>query len=222
MRSVAVVRFPGSNCEQDAVHVAGALLGAEVARVWHEEPALPAGTEVVILPGGFSYGDALRSGALASFSPIMAAVKAHAAAGGFVLGICNGFQILLEAGLLPGAMLQNASRKFICKRAELKVETTASAFTAAYAPQASLQVPIAHHEGCYFGPPELIEKLWAEDRVAFTYAEDENGSVDKIAGILNEGRNVLGMMPHPERAAEAVLGSVDGLPLFESLIGAES
>lgn len=219
MAKVAVLSFPGSNCDEDAVYVIRDLVGVSAERVWHQAHALPDDTEVVLLPGGFSYGDALRSGALARFSPIMGAVAAHAERGGFVLGICNGFQILLEAGLLPGAMLQNASQKFVCRMARLSVATSNSAFTSRYAAGEALSVPVAHHEGRYFAPPEVIATLEAEDRIAFRYLDNPNGSVGDIAGILNPGRNVLGMMPHPERASEALLGSEDGRRLFEGLLG---
>ena len=216
---VAVVTFPGSNCDEDATHAVRHVLGAESVPVWHKETALPSGTAAVILPGGFSYGDALRSGAIARFSPIMAAVKAHASAGGFVLGICNGFQILLEADLLEGAMLQNASRKFVCRPVGLTVVSAKTPFSSAYAPGRLLRVPVAHHEGCYFAPPELVERLTSEDRIVFRYADGENpnGSTANIAGITNHRRNVVGMMPHPERAADPLLGSEDGRGVFESL-----
>lgn len=219
---VAVVTFPGSNCDEDAVYVVRSVFGVRTVAVWHKESSLPPGTTAVILPGGFSYGDALRSGALAQFSPIMGAVKAHAEAGGFVLGICNGFQILLEAGLLEGAMLQNASRKFVCRPVGLKVVTTSTPFTAAYAADAYLRVPVAHLEGCYFAPPDVLATLAAEDRIVFRYqsGDNPNGSTDDIAGIVNRGRNVMGMMPHPERAAEPTLGSDDGRGVFESLVRA--
>ena len=202
------------------MHVVQNIVGAQASAVWHKDTALPDGTSAVIVPGGFSYGDALRSGAIARFSPVMSAVKAFAGQGGHVLGICNGFQILLEAGLLPGAMLQNASRKFVCRPVNLVVTTAASAFSAGYAVGARLRIPVAHHEGCYYAPPDLVAQLAAEDRIVFRYRDGDNpnGSSDNIAGILNEGRNVLGMMPHPERASEPILGSTDGLGLFESLV----
>lgn len=220
---VAVVTFPGSNCDADAVHVTRNLLGADAALVWHAEAALPAGTVLVVLPGGFSYGDALRSGALARFSPIMGAVRAFAERGGLVLGICNGFQILLEAGLLPGAMLQNASRKFVCRPAEVEVATTDSAFTRAYAHGQRLKLPVAHHEGRFHASNDTLAELEAADRVAFRYAahDNPNGSKGHVAGLLGgPRRNVLGMMPHPERASETVLGSTGGRALFESALAA--
>ena len=217
---VAVVTFPGSNCDEDAVHVVRNILGVETVRVWHKDVRLPTDTSAVILPGGFSYGDALRSGAIARFSPIMAAIKQYAEADGPVLGICNGFQILVEAGLLPGAMLQNASRKFVCRPVALEVVTTSTPFSSAYTPRARLRVPVAHHEGCYFAPPDVVAQLAAEDRIVFRYAEGDNpnGSAADIAGLCNAERNVLGMMPHPERAAEAIVGSTDGLGVFRSLM----
>lgn len=218
--TVAVVSFPGSNCDADAVHVVEHLLGGRVARVWHRDTELPGDVRLVILPGGFSYGDALRSGAIARFSPIMGAVRRHAERGGLVLGICNGFQILLEAGLLPGAMLQNASRSFVCRVVDVEVGTENSPFTERYSRGQRLRIPVAHHEGRYFAQPEVLDRLEAEDRIAFRYAEghDPNGSERRVAGVLGAGRNVLGMMPHPERAAEALLGSEDGRGLFEAAL----
>ena len=218
---VAVVTFPGSNCDEDAIHVFKNVLGVPVTAVWHGDEALPAGTDLVVLPGGFSYGDALRSGALARFAKIMDAVRAHAEAGGYVLGICNGFQILLEAGLLPGAMLQNASTKFVCREVALDVVSTETPFTSGYAKGARLRIPVAHHEGRYYADAETLKTLAEEDRIVLRYANDNpNGSLDDIAGIVNPGRNVLGLMPHPERAAEAILGSVDGLLMFRSILSA--
>ena len=215
---VSVVTFPGSNCDEDAVHVARNLLNADADLVWHEESALPEGTQLVVIPGGFSYGDALRAGALARFSPIMEAVQAYAKAGGLVLGICNGFQVLVESGLLPGAMLPNASQKFVCKHVELKVENHESPFTCALEPTKTIGMPIAHHEGRYYIDNDGLQSLKVNGQIAFTYeGENPNGSLESIAGIMNESRNVLGMMPHPERASENILGSVDGLGIFESL-----
>ena len=215
---IAVVTFPGSNCDEDAVHVARDLLGVEASLVWHKETSLPPKVDVVILPGGFSYGDALRSGALARFSPIMSAVKAHADRGGFVFGICNGFQILVEAGMLPGAMLQNASQKFVSKNIVLNVTTTNTPFTALLGEGDKLAMPVAHHEGRYYASEETLRALAAEDRIVFQYEGDNpNGAIMDIAGIVNAGRNVLGMMPHPERACEPVLGSTDGLGIFRSI-----
>ncbi len=218
---IAVVTFPGSNCDDDAAHVTAGVLGAKTVRVWHKERSLPPGTDLVVLPGGFSYGDALRSGALARFSAVMEAVRTHAARGGLVLGICNGFQILLEAGLLEGAMLQNASTRFVCRVVPVEVVTTASPFTGDYHPGQVLRLPVAHHEGRYHADAATLDRLFAEDRVVFRYHGDNpNGAAADIAGILGPGRNVLGLMPHPERAAEAVLGSVDGLGVFTSALRA--
>jgi phosphoribosylformylglycinamidine synthase subunit PurQ / glutaminase len=215
---IAVVTFPGSNCDEDAVHVARDLLRVDVSLVWHKETSLPPKVDVVILPGGFSYGDALRSGALARFSPIMSAVKAHADRGGFVFGICNGFQILVEAGMLPGAMLQNASQKFVSKNVVLNVTTTNTPFTSLLAEGDKLTMPVAHHEGRYYAGEETLRELAAEDRIVFQYeGENPNGAIMDIAGIVNKQRNVLGMMPHPERACETVLGSTDGLGIFRSI-----
>jgi phosphoribosylformylglycinamidine synthase len=198
------------------------VLGEEVASVWHKDASLPQGTDVVILPGGFSYGDALRSGALARFSPIMKAVKAHADRGGFVLGICNGMQILVEAKMLEGAMLQNASQKFVCRWVKLSVENTKTAFSGSYRQGQELMIPVAHHEGRYYADPETLDRIEGEDRVVFRYAQghNPNGAARDIAGIVNAKGNVLGMMPHPERASEAVLGSIDGLGVFQSLLEA--
>lgn len=213
----AVVTFPGSNCDEDAIHVVRSVLGETAVAVWHEERSLPDGTDLVILPGGFSYGDALRAGALARFSPVMEAVVAHAKRGGFVLGICNGFQILVEAGLLPGAMLGNGSQTFVCKNVDLRVKSCNTAFTRLLDPNKRLRVPVAHHQGRYFADAQTIERLVAEDRIVFEYVCNPNGSLADIAGIVNAERNVLGMMPHPERASEAALGSTDGLGIFESI-----
>lgn len=217
---VAVVTFPGSNCDEDAVHVVGDVLRQEVHRVWHKETELPDGTDLVILPGGFSYGDALRSGAIARFSPIMSSVRAHARRGGYVLGICNGFQMLLESGLLEGAMLQNGSQKFVCRVVELEVGSASNAFSRRYAVGQRLRIPVAHHEGRYFASDETLDRLEAEGRILFRYApgENPNGSIRDVAGIVNPGGNVLGMMPHPERATEAVVGGTDGLGVFESIL----
>ncbi len=213
----AVVTFPGSNCDQDAVHVMRNLLGRDVARVWHKDRQLPEGTNLVILPGGFSYGDALRSGSIATNSPIMAAVKEFADRGGFVLGICNGFQVLLESRLLPGAMLQNADRKFVCRQEALQVVTAETPFTSDYEAGAEIRLPVAHHEGCYYAPDDVMKELASQGQIVFRYMKNPNGSTGDVAGLCNPGRNVLGMMPHPERAAEDVLGNRDGRRLFESI-----
>jgi len=214
----AVVTFPGSNCDRDLA-VAFAAAGAEVVKVWHKEDALPPGTDVVGIPGGFSYGDYLRCGAIAAQSPVMAAVRDHAARGGYVLGICNGFQVLTETGLLPGALMRNASLKFLCKRVELKVATDDSAFTGGWTRGQSVTIPVAHHDGNYTIDDAGLDRLRGEDRIAFTYADNPNGSRDDIAGILSENRRVLGMMPHPERAIDPAQGGTDGAALFRSLMG---
>lgn len=214
----AVVTFPGSNCDRDLA-VAFERAGFSVTRVWHKDSDLPAGTDVVGVPGGFSFGDYLRCGAIAAQSPIAAAIQTHAARGGYVLGICNGFQVLTEMRLLPGALMRNAGLKFACKTVELKVATTDSAFTSAYGKGQSLMIPIAHHDGNYTIDAEGLARLQAEDRIAFTYARNPNGSMADIAGVLSENRRVLGMMPHPERANDPVLGGNDGAALFAGLMG---
>lgn len=212
-----IVVFPGSNCDHDAYHVAKHVLGQEATFLWHKERDLR-GAEVVVLPGGFSYGDYLRCGAIARFSPVMEEVAAFARRGGKVLGICNGFQILTEAGLLPGALLGNQSRKFICQEVRLRVENAATPFTRACRKGEVLRVPIAHAEGRYFLEDEGLRRLEGQGQVVFRYLENPNGARADIAGITNEQGNVLGMMPHPERVAEAVLGSEDGRKVFESLL----
>jgi phosphoribosylformylglycinamidine synthase subunit PurQ / glutaminase len=226
----AIVVFPGSNCDHDAYHAAKHVLGQEAAFVWHKDSSL-AGADVVVLPGGFSHGDYLRTGAIARFSPVMASVAEFARQGGPVLGICNGFQILLEAGLLPGAMLRNRDLKFHCEMVGVKVERTDTPFTQSASPGQVLQLPIAHGEGNYFAGPEVIDALESSGRIVFRYcdaqggtsdAANPNGSLRNIAGICSEGRNVVGLMPHPERACERVLGSADGLVLFESVVNALS
>ena len=224
----AVVVFPGSNCDHDAYHAAKHVLGQDAEFVWHKETSLK-GADVVILPGGFSHGDYLRTGAIARFSPIMPVVAEFARRGGPVLGICNGFQVLLEAGLLPGAMLRNRDLKFHCEQVYVRVERTDTPFTSRARPGQVLQIPIAHGEGNYFAPPDVVAGLESAGRIVFRYCNaagdvtDEanpNGAVHNIAGICNETRNVVGMMPHPERACESVLGSADGLVLFESVVQA--
>ena len=214
----AVVTFPGSNCDRDLAE-GFALSGFEVSRVWHKDTSLPAGTDVVGIPGGFSFGDYLRCGAIAAQSPIAAAVVAHAARGGYVLGICNGFQVLTEMRLLPGALMRNAGLKFICRMQNLHVATTASAFTSTYASGQSINIPIAHHDGNYLIDQDGLAKLKGEDRIAFTYGINPNGSIADIAGVLSENRRVLGMMPHPERVVDQRHGGVDGAGLFKSLMG---
>lgn len=214
----AVVTFPGSNCDRDLA-VAFERAGFTVTRVWHKDTALPADTDVVGVPGGFSFGDYLRCGAIAAQSPIAAAIQTHAARGGFVLGICNGFQVLTEMRLLPGALMRNAGLKFICKPVDLTVATTASAFTSQYAKGARITVPVAHHDGNYTIDAVGLARLQAEDRIAFTYAQNPNGSTAGIAGVLSENRRVLGMMPHPERANDPALGGTDGAALFAGILG---
>jgi phosphoribosylformylglycinamidine synthase len=221
-----IVVFPGSNCDHDAYHAAKHVLGQDAEFVWHKDTDLKS-ADVVVLPGGFSYGDYLRTGAIARFSPIMNAVRAFAERGGPVLGVCNGFQILLEAGLIPGAMLRNRGVKFQCEQVHVRVDQTDTPFTAACRPGQVLQMPIAHGEGNYFAPPDVIARLEANGQVVFRYTNaagevtDEanpNGSVAAIAGLCNERRNVVGLMPHPERACESALGSADGLRVFESAV----
>jgi phosphoribosylformylglycinamidine synthase subunit PurQ / glutaminase len=215
----AVITFPGSNCDRDLA-VAFEQAGARVSRVWHKDTELPQGVDVVGIPGGFSFGDYLRCGAIAANSPICRAVVAHAGRGGYVLGICNGFQVLTETRLLPGALMRNAGLKFICRSVGLTVATTDSVFTHGYQAGQMLRVPVAHHDGNYTAGPEVLAQLRDEDRIAFTYAEPVNGSAGDIAGVLSENRRVLGMMPHPERAFDAVHGSTDGRQIFAGLIGA--
>lgn len=213
---VGVVVFPGSNCEHDVVEAMG-LVGAEAELLWHGD-ATVAGVDAVIVPGGFAHGDYLRPGAIARFSPVMGAVAEFAAAGGPVVGICNGFQVLTEAGLLPGALQKNAGLKFLCAPAQLRVETTDSVLTRAATKGAVLRVPINHFEGNYTCDAETLARLRDEDRVVLRYVDNPNGSTDDIAGVCNEGRNVVGLMPHPERAISELLGSTDGLPLLRSLV----
>ena len=211
-----VVVFPGSNCDRDiAVGLRG--VGAEVAMVWHKETALPAGLDLVAIPGGFSFGDYLRCGAIAARSPVMRAVADFARGGGHVIGICNGFQVLIEAGLLPGALMRNAGLRFLCGSAPLVVATGASAFTAGYHAGETLRLPIAHHDGNYFADADTLDRLEGEDLVAFRYAENPNGSARDIAGILSANRRVLGLMPHPERAVDPLHGGTDGTRLLAGL-----
>jgi phosphoribosylformylglycinamidine synthase I len=224
----AVLQFPASNCDQDAVHVLRNVLGHTARFVWHKETSL-GNPDAVIVPGGFSYGDYLRTGAIARFSPVMEALQSFAANGGLVLGICNGFQILCEAGLLPGALIRNRSLQFRCEHVFVKTMTTRSPFTSRVPDGKLLRIPIAHGEGCYFADPETLARLKANDQVLWRYADAQgelteaanpNGSLENIAGICNEGRNVAGLMPHPERASEGILGSTDGRLIFESIIHA--
>ncbi|MCV6593046.1 MAG: phosphoribosylformylglycinamidine synthase subunit PurQ [Silicimonas sp.] len=212
----AVLVFPGSNCDRDLA-VALRAAGFSVEMVWHKETALPAGVDFVGVPGGFSFGDYLRCGAIAARSPIIGALKSHVEAGGYALGICNGFQVLLETGLLPGALMRNAGLKFICKPVELEVATAASDFTESHAAGDIVTYPVAHHDGNYQADEDTLAALVDQDRVAFRYREELNGSVDRIAGILSENRRVLGLMPHPERAADEALGMTDGALMFRAL-----
>jgi phosphoribosylformylglycinamidine synthase subunit PurQ / glutaminase len=214
----AVITFPGSNCDRDLA-VAFARAGFVVTRVWHKDTSLPAGTDVVGVPGGFSFGDYLRCGAIAAQSPVATAVSAHAVRGGFVLGVCNGFQVLTEMGLLPGALMRNAGLRFICKMQGLRVASAESAFTNAYAVGQSIQMPLAHHDGNYTIDAEGLAALQGEERIALTYAGNPNGSMADIAGVLSANRRVLGLMPHPERVVEAATGGTDGMALFASLMG---
>jgi phosphoribosylformylglycinamidine synthase len=223
-----IVVFPGSNCDEDAFHAATAVFGQEAEYLWHKDADLK-GVDAVILPGGFAHGDYLRTGAMARFSPVMAPVRAFAERGGPVLGICNGFQILLEAGLLPGAMLRNKGLKYRCEHVHVRVEQADTPFTAAAKVGDVLTIPIGHGEGNYFAPPDVLERLEANRQVILRYTDPQgrvdaawspNGSVHAIAGLCNESRNVVGMMPHPERACEALLGGVDGRVIFDSILAA--
>lgn len=221
-----VVVFPGSNCDEDMVYVLKTIMGQETVKLWHKNTDLEGCTHIV-LPGGFSYGDYLRSGAIARFSPIMEKVIEHARKGGFVFGVCNGFQILCESGLLPGALLHNNSRKFICKNIFIKAENNSTAVTARIPKNKALKIPIAHGEGKYFADNDTLKKLNANGQVLFRYCDENgdvneagnpNGALENIAGICNEGKNVFGMMPHPERASDKELGNQDGRFLFESIL----
>ncbi|MEO6298128.1 MAG: phosphoribosylformylglycinamidine synthase subunit PurQ [Paracoccaceae bacterium] len=214
----AVVTFPGSNCDRDLA-VAFERAGFKVSRVWHKDSALPHGTDVVGIPGGFSFGDYLRCGAIAAQSPIAAAIQTHAARGGYVLGVCNGFQVLTEMRLLPGALMRNAGLKFICKTVTMRVATTDSAFTCAYGRGQSIKVPVAHHDGNFTIDAAGLAALKAEDRIAFTYEGNPNGAMADIAGVLSANRRVLGLMPHPERVVDPVQGGTDGSALFAGLMG---
>ncbi len=223
-----VLVFPGSNCDHDTWNVLAQVAHQPVTFLWHDSEDLQ-NVDAVLVPGGFAYGDYLRTGAIARFSPVMQSVRKFADSGGLVLGICNGFQILAEAGLLPGALMRNAGLKYICKQVHLRTETSNSPFTSLLNPGQVLQIPIGHMEGNYYCDAETLRELQSEDRIAYRYATAQgdvtpqanpNGSLDNIAGILNRGRNVLGMMPHPDRSSEAILGSADGLAIFRSMIGA--
>jgi phosphoribosylformylglycinamidine synthase len=221
-----VIVFPGANCDHDAYHAAQDAMGQEARYIWHEEASV-GDVDVVVVPGGFSYGDYLRSGAIAQFSPVMQDVVRFANDGGLVIGICNGFQILCEAGLLPGTLMRNESLRFICKPTTLRVDQTDTPFTSAMAPGQVVTFPVAHGEGRYYADADVLQALEAENRIVFRYADADgvaspdanpNGSVDNIAGIVNAERNVLGLMPHPERCADPLIGSGDGALIFESLI----
>jgi phosphoribosylformylglycinamidine synthase len=218
----AVLVFPGSNCDRDLAVAIREVTGREPAMVWHREAELPAGTDFIAIPGGFSYGDYLRSGAMAARSPIMRAVADAAGKGVPVLGVCNGFQVLTEAGLLPGALMRNAGLHFVCRPVGLKVENSQSIFTSGYSAGEEISVPVAHHDGNYQADGDTLDRLEGEGRVAFRYTGEVNGSARSIAGILNGAGNVLGMMPHPERALEAAHGNTDGRRLFEGLLEAVS
>ncbi|MEP2717530.1 phosphoribosylformylglycinamidine synthase subunit PurQ [Pseudophaeobacter sp.] len=214
----AVVVFPGSNCDRDLA-VAFEQAGFDVSMVWHKDSVLPEGIDIVGVPGGFSYGDYLRCGAIAAQSPICQAVVEHANRGGYAMGVCNGFQILTETGVLPGALLRNAGLKYICRTVDLQIATEDSVFTQDYAKGDTIGIPIAHHDGNYYADAATVAALKDQDRIAFTYVDNPNGSVDDIAGILSENRRVLGMMPHPERAADEGHGGTDGTAVFRALAG---
>ncbi len=217
--TVGIVVFPGSNCDHDAWYAVSENLGHRAEFIWHDSTSL-GNVDAIILPGGFSYGDYLRCGAIAKFSPVMRAVKTFAREGGLVLGICNGFQVLTEAGLLPGALVRNANLRFVCRTVALDVTTTDSPFTHRASKGQILKLPIAHGEGCYIASEAVLDQLEGEDRVVLRYRENCNGSMRDIAGIFNEERNVMGMMPHPERAADALVGGTDGLIILGSLVTA--
>ncbi|MEY5008567.1 MAG: phosphoribosylformylglycinamidine synthase subunit PurQ [Sphingomonadaceae bacterium] len=216
----AVIVFPGSNCDRDLAVAFEQATGKKPHMVWHKDTSLPAGVDLIGVPGGFSYGDYLRSGAMAAQSPVMRAVADAAAQGRYVYGVCNGFQVLTETGLLPGALMRNAGISFVCRDVRLKVANTHSAFTNLYAADEEILIPVAHHDGNYFADADTLDRLEGEGRVAFRYAEPVNGSARDIAGVLNDAGNVLGMMPHPERRSEAAHGGLDGKRLFDALASA--
>ena len=218
MMRAAVIQFPGSNCDRDMAVAIRDITGADTSLVWHRESALPTGLDLIAIPGGFSYGDYLRSGAMAARSPVMQAVIAAAGRGVPVLGVCNGFQILTEAGLLPGALMRNAGIRFVCRTVGLTVENSQSMFTSGYSAGEKIHIPVAHHDGNFFADDATLDRSEGAGRVAFRYAEPVNGSARNIAGVLNDAGNVLGMMPHPERMIEAMQGGSDGRRLFEGLI----
>ena len=214
-----VVIFPGSNCDHDCYYAIESVIGKPVEFIWHQDTSIK-GIDAVILPGGFAYGDYLRTGALAKFSPVMKAIGEFASKGGLVYGICNGFQILTEAGLLPGALLRNVTMKYICKFVELRTETTNTPYTNLLRKGQILRIPIGHGDGNFYADAETLQGIEDNDQVVFRYVENPNGSLHDIAGIVNEKRNVLGMMPHPDRSSEAILGSADGKLIFESMVNA--
>jgi len=214
-----VVIFPGSNCDHDCYYAIESVIGKPVEFIWHQDTSVK-GFDAIILPGGFAWGDYLRTGALAKFSPVMKAIAEFAGKGGLVYGICNGFQILTEAGLLPGALLRNVTMKYICKFVELRTETTNTPYTNLLRKGQILRIPIGHGDGNFFADTETLQRIEDNDQVVFRYVENPNGSLHDIAGIVNEKRNVLGMMPHPDRSSEAILGSADGKLIFESMVNA--
>jgi len=214
-----VVIFPGSNCDHDCYYAIESVIGKPVQFIWHQDTAVH-GFDAIILPGGFAYGDYLRTGALAKFSPVMRAIGEFANKGGLVYGICNGFQILTEAGLLPGALLRNVTMKYICKFVELRVETANTPYTNLLKKGQVVQIPIGHGDGNFFADAETLKRIEDNDQVVFRYIENPNGSLHDIAGIVNDKRNVLGMMPHPDRSSESILGSADGKLIFESMVNA--
>ena len=214
----AVVVFPGSNCDRDMQVALRQATGQEPVMLWHKDSTIPAGVDLIALPGGFSFGDYLRCGAIASRSPIMRAVADFAGKGGFVLGVCNGFQVLVETGLLPGVLMRNATLNFVCRPVALTVEETQSGYTHEYSKGEKIALPVAHHDGCYVAEDAVLDQLEDQNRVALRYAEEVNGSQRNIAGILSENRRVLGMMPHPERAVDAALGNTDGVRMFSGLV----
>ncbi len=214
----AVITFPGSNCDRDMASALELVSGTKPVMLWHRETEIPAGIDLIAVPGGFSYGDYLRSGAMASRSPVMAAVRDAAARGVHVLGVCNGFQVLTESGLLPGALMRNAGIHFVCRDVRLTVENNKSAFTSLYEQGEEVVFPVAHHDGNFFADDATLDRLEGDGRVAFRYAETVNGSARNIAGILNDKGNVLGMMPHPERAVEDAHGNDDGVRMFQGLV----
>jgi phosphoribosylformylglycinamidine synthase I len=218
---VGIVVFPGSNCDHDAWYAVSENLHHQAGFIWHESEAL-GGVDAVILPGGFAFGDYLRCGAIAKFSPVMKAVKDFAEGGGLVLGICNGFQVLTESGLLPGALVRNANLKFVCRNVALEVVSTNSPFTQKAIPGQLLKLPVAHGEGCYVADESTLDQLEAEDRVVLRYLDNPNGSLRDIAGIVNKERNVMGMMPHPERASDVLVGGTDGIVILDSMLAARA